>query len=133
MTANWNEDEIKSTFAEWRKADRGATPPFEPMYAAAQARATARASTAPRRRAVLAAAALVVAAAGWLSLEMRAPHPVPRLARGTPTVALSEWRSPTAFLLQGPGDMLVNTVPTVSAGSAELNALGVHAGNRRSS
>ena len=133
MTANWNDDEIKRTFAEWRKGDRGHSPPFDAMYAAAQAGATARASTAPWRRGILAAAALVVAAAGWLSLETRAPQSAPRPARGAPAVPLSEWRSPTAFLLLGPGDVLVKTVPTVSAGSAELNVLGVRAGNRRPS
>ena len=133
MTANWNDDEIKRTFAEWRKAERGQTPPFDAMYSAAQTGAAARASAPTWRRAALAAAALVVAAAGWLSIETRATHSRSRAAGGTPTVAFSAWRSPTAFLLQGPGDMLVKTVPTVSAGSAELNVLGVHAGNRRSS
>jgi hypothetical protein len=48
-----------------------------------------------------------------------------------PTVSLSEWRSPTAFLLQGPSDLLVKTVPTFSATSVELDALGVRAAHRR--
>jgi len=133
MTADWNDDEIKRAFTEWRKSDSGLSPPFAGMYAAAQAGATARASIGPWKRGALAAAALVVGAAGWLLLEPRAPQSASRLAREVPMAPLSEWRSPTAFLLLGPGDVLVKTIPTVSAGSAELNVLGVRAANRRPS
>lgn len=134
MPGDWNDDEIKRRFAEWRAADTGKAPPFDATYRAAGARATRRAVTAPWRRVAQAAVILVVAGAGWLSLHRHVPPSSSQVATaGTPPLALSEWRSPTAFLLQGPSDALVKTVPTFSADSVELNALGVHAGRRRPS
>lgn len=134
MTRKWSDNEIERMFAEWRAADTADPPPFDATYAAARARSTKRAAQAPRRRVALAAAVLVVAGAGWLAFFQRAPQSPSRVAgRETPIHSLSEWRSPTAFLLRGPGDVLLTTVPTFSAESAELNSLGVRAGHRRPS
>lgn len=134
MTGDWNDDDIERTFAELRAADRRDAPLFDATYAAALAAARKRAATSPWRRAAAAAAILVVAGGGWLMLHSHVPPSPSRLAhQRAPTPLLSEWRSPTAFLLQGPDDMLVKTLPIISASSADLTALGVRARHRRHS
>lgn len=138
MTDEWNDQDLGKAFAELREGDAATTPPFGPVYAAALAAATRRKAIAPRRRAVSSAAAaavvLAIAGAGWLSLHSRVSPLSPRFAdSGAPAFSLSTWRSPTAFLLHGPNDMLLNTLPTITASPAELNVLGLPAGPRRRS
>jgi len=129
MTRNWNDHDIERAFAEWRTADRSDAPPFDAMYVAARARAARRAAVSPWRRTAVAAALIVAVAAGWALFYSRASQS--RLAKGGPLAAsLTEWHSPTAFLLQDPGDLLVKTVPTFSTTFTELNALGVRATHR---
>jgi hypothetical protein len=125
MMADWSDEAIERAFAEWRAEHEGDVPPFGAVFAAAQAGAARRAAIAPWMRTAVAAAVLIVAGAGWLVLRPRAPR--------APAVSLSEWRSPTAFLLDSPSDLLVKTVPNIPATTPELNALGVHAGRRRHS
>jgi hypothetical protein len=132
MTGDWSDDEIKNAFAEMRASDTDEAPRFDATYAAAQARVARRASVAPWKRAAMAASVLLVAVLGWLSLQSQLAQSPSRLTQGR-IRSLSEWRSPTAFLLQGPSDLLIRTVPTISATSADLNALGVRAGHRRPS
>ncbi len=132
MTGEWKDDDMERAFAEWRAGDARDAPLFSATYAAAMNAATKRPATAPWQRTAAAATILAVAAGGWLTLHERLPQVTTRFPEGgVPAPALSTWRSPTAFLLQGPSDMLTTTLPTISASFADLHALGVHAGHQR--
>ena len=137
MMGDSHDDDLEKLFADLRAADQRDAPPFGSIYVAALANAHKRAATvAWRRTATVAAAAVILLAAGseWLVLRSRDSRSPSRLSSpASATVSLSEWRSPTAFLLNGPGDLLLKTVPIISASSAELNALGVRAAPRRHS
>ncbi len=108
------DEELKRAFAELQAGDRRHTPPFEAVLAAARAR-TAR----PHSRVPLAAAAAAVLllAAGAVTLR--------RLHSGTSqgALAVSEWQSPTAFLLRMPHADLLASVPRVSTSAINLDAL----------
>lgn len=42
------------------------------------------------------------------------------LRHAAPALAIASWRSPTAFLLQGPGDDILRTVPGASSSIVRL-------------
>jgi hypothetical protein len=51
---------------------------------------------------------------------VRRPHRHQSSAR-VPVPLISQWRSPTAFLLKTPGDELLRTVPRLGASAVEIN------------
>lgn len=122
MKRELGDDDIRRSFAELRAADERAAPRFDATLAAARAAAPRRA--APWRRLVAAAAVLLIAAGGaWFAMRQ---HRGSLESAAVPAAAsLSRWRSPTAFLLDGPGDMLIKTVPSITTSTEELKALGV--------
>jgi anti-sigma-K factor RskA len=132
VLGEWNDERIERAFAEWRATEMRDVPPFDKMHAQARHRAaTADAMRLPSGawRWVAAAAAVFVAiGVGSFVLHQRRGRS-PGLMSRTPN--LSDWRSPTAFLLQGTGDALITTVPTVSTATIELKALGVSINHRR--
>jgi hypothetical protein len=102
---------VREAFDELRKAEAGLVPPFERVWAAAQARA--RPGGRLRVAARLAWGALLAAAAAVALL-------VTRGGNGPPALALAAWRSPTEFLLRTPGDTMLRSVPLLSASVVEV-------------
>jgi hypothetical protein len=101
MTPPLNDAELGRLFADLRAADAQWVPPFAAVEAALH--------TGRRRRPRVAlwwaaAAAVLLAAAGAAFLARRSAPPPP---------SLSQWRSPTEFLLRSPGDALLG-LPQVS-------------------
>jgi len=117
MTRDPGDDQLERLFAELRQADADAAPAFSTVWRAAAERATRR----PRAPAALRIAAAVLlplaVGVGAAVLLHRAPP------RAVATTALTTWRSPTAFLLRGPGDGMLQTVPAVSASVVRLELL----------
>lgn len=90
---------LRARFTNLRQEDRSAAPPFE---------RTAAAKTASSRRGsfvriALAAVALLAIAALWVWRTRRAIDAAPR--------ELAAWSSPTAFLLETPGQQLLHQTP----------------------
>jgi len=83
---------------------RGAEPPpaFRARVVAAAETAAAKRWTQPAWAGALAAVAVVALAGALLERPAVAPRP---------PVSLSEWRSPTDWLLRTPGDALLRTTP----------------------
>ena len=124
MKREWEDDEIRRSFAELRAADERGAPRFDATLAAARTAARHRAAPAPWRRLVAAAAVLGIATGGaWFA--MRRHRGSLESAAVPAATSLSRWRSPTAFLLEGPGDMLIKTLPSITTSPEELKALGV--------
>lgn len=89
--------DIRESFAQLRRDDERQAPSFVKTWEAAAAR------TGKRPALALAAAAIVlIAGALWIV----APQQPAR-----PAAALSQWRSPTASLLETPGRQLLRTTP----------------------
>jgi hypothetical protein len=129
MRREWNDDEIRRAFAELRKEDERATPGFDATLAAARAAqaATRRNSVPALERRIAAAAAFLLIGSGAVWLTWRGYRGTTESTAMTAANSFSHWRSPTAFLLQGPSstDMLVNSLPAIAPSSDELKALGV--------
>jgi hypothetical protein len=126
MTDQWNDDELTRAFSEWREDDARSVPSFEKTLEAARAKGASRDAEAPPTTRTFpgwlrAAAALVlVVGGGWAVIRSRMP--------ATPIVSITEWRSPTDFLLTGATDPLLSTrFPTATSG---LTTLGAHAPTR---
>ncbi len=103
---------IRRLFAQLRATDSRAAPPFATLWEAASVNAVRRARSRPVRRLVTAVGVLV-AAGVVLVVLVRGPAPTPR-------VSLSRWRSPTEFLLHGPGDARLWSVPALSPSAVRL-------------
>ncbi len=120
----WNDDDLHRAFAEWREDDAKQTPTFDGTLGDARARVTSRAL---RRVAWpfawrAAAAMMLVAGAGWFVRRSHAPN-------AATAVALSEWRSPTAFLLDASSDPLLTDTPTFLSNPREFGTLGIRVPN----
>lgn len=123
---NDHDDDLKAIFAELRAEDARATPSFEATLAAARARAdrapepdrdaASRRLRAPATWWRIAAAVVVVAGGSWLAWR-RPPAPV---------VALTDWRSPTDFLLDGARTLTAVTPPPLVTSTPDLTPLGAY-------
>jgi len=93
------DDRLKALFAELRVRDERETPDLSGLLA--------RPRSAPRRspRALLVPAAGLAAGAAVLVFVLRSERPAPE--------PISQWRSPTAFLLQTPDTGLLAGAPRV--------------------
>lgn len=111
MTDQWPDSHIRRLFAQLRTADSQAVPPFAALWQTASVNAARRTRLRALRRRATAVGVLV--AAGVVLVVMLRPAPAPR-------VALSRWRSPTEFLLHGPGDARRWSVPALSASAVRL-------------
>jgi hypothetical protein len=96
-----NEDWIRENFAQLRRADERQAPSFAETWEAANSRAGRHAEPA-FRLATAAAAIVLLIGATWL-VRGRPP--------ARPAAQLSQWRSPTASLLETPGLQLLRTTP----------------------
>lgn len=119
MTERFEDDSLQRRFAEMREDESGNAPDLDAVLARALARK--RAPARSNHRALAAAAAVVLALGlGWASIRLRAhSSAIPDAA----SVAISQWRSPTAFLLEGPSDALLRTVPAITAMPPELRSV----------
>ena len=119
MPEPWSDDDLRRELAELRRQDERSAPDFESMWARARADAVGR--RVRRRVQLVAAAALVLMVAGAvLAARSRGRTERPSAAELTRTAPLSQWRSPTAFLLDGATSDLLRTVPLIPALPLEL-------------
>ena len=124
MTDEWNDDDLTRAFADMRAHDARTLPPFAATLEAARARATASAAQAgwrlvtPSRWLRVAATLAIVAGGSWFALHTRTPLPS--------SLSLSEWRSPTAVLLEGATDPLLHSAPRFPTTTSALAAPGTH-------
>jgi len=110
MRHEGEEKELRRLFREWRQAEGLQAPPFERSWA--QAQAGRRRAADPWRPLCWAAGGALLAA---LSLVAVFNPRVPYTAGPTAAVSVSQWRSPTDFLLQSPGDPLLRSLPRLGA------------------
>ena len=89
MTGKWDDDRLRRAFAELRAKPEADAPSFAAVVDAARKADARRAGTPSFARALAAAVVLVVGGGLWLGLASKQP----------PVAPLSEWRSPTEFLL----------------------------------
>lgn len=101
--------DLRQAFADLRRADAEAAPPFERL----RAHAVRPGRRLAPGRALLVAASL--AAAVIAGLAVRRPHPAP-----PPPVSIEEWAAPTDFLLETPGLEIVQTVPSIGTEGRSL-------------
>ncbi len=113
-TMDGPDDDLRAAFDELRAHDAGRAPSFEAVLAAARAKACERRPRTPLR----AAAAVLVLVASGAALVLL----LHRQGTRTAAFSLSEWRSPTAFLLRMPGDAILRRVPAVSESVVNLGA-----------
>jgi hypothetical protein len=132
MTERFDDDALRRRFDELRQEELQGAPEFDDVLARALARR--RAPTHPSVRVLAAAAAIVLATGlGWVAFG---PHRVSSRPRETERVAaISQWRSPTAFLLEGPSDSLLRTLPSITIMPPELRSVlqaGAHVQEKKS-
>ena len=139
MKLNLEENKLRELFLELRREDEGAAPPFNEAWETA----SSPLRQMRWRRYVLrvTAAAAMLAALGVAVIRFISPLPAQRLAPGLisdravpangsvssslpwqSTVLISQWRAPTDFLLQSPGEELLKAVPRPGQSQNDLPA-----------
>jgi hypothetical protein len=99
------DDDLRARFAELRRTEEAATPPFI-FPSLGRAERNRRWLTA---RLIAVGVCVLVAASVFLA-RLGSPRP----ERNVKTVAsITEWKSPTDFLLKTPGNELLRTVPAI--------------------
>ena len=97
-----NEDrQLYDFFGKMKRTDAEAAPGFESVLR-------------PHRRHLWVWAPAVAVAVAVLALSVRPP------SAGPTGVTISEWRSPTAFLLQAPGGAFLRELPAVGRVNQEV-------------
>ncbi len=112
------EERIDKLFQELREEDERHAPSFAHDWNLALSR-----RDRPRRRwaawrLAAGAAALIVLGAGWW---MFSPVSVP--VADPPSLLMSQWRSPTEFLLRTPGEHLFKRVPRLDESLVNVKAV----------
>lgn len=133
MNHDRDAEKIRELLHELKKEDERLAPTFARHWERALSQ-TGKAR--PFRRVFpVAAAVLLIVLGGLLVLFFRPltnpPSPMRTPAPGTPTTEppsppvplISQWRSPTDFLLKAPGDPLLKTVPRLGESLVEMEAL----------
>ena len=100
--------DLRERFVALRREEEAGAPAIERLLARAKARAGGKARRLGRPALALAAAAAVLLVIALLSL--REP------ASSVPVPPITEWRSPTDFLLQTPGREVLETLPRFGEG-----------------
>jgi hypothetical protein len=114
MTHDSGDEDLQRRFAALREHDARSIPGFDALVRRAAARPLRRG----RRAALVAAGITVLVVAGAVGT----------LLLRRPAFALATWRSPTEFLLHGPGEEILRAVPSVSASVVRLE-VGAAAGH----
>jgi hypothetical protein len=100
-----SDEDLRERFAAWRREDAMRAPAFDRVLRTA-ARPVARPTA---QLAAVAGIVLSVAAVLFWSIQLRE-----RTARHAETaIPLADWRSPTDFLLETPGNALLREVPRI--------------------
>ena len=97
-----DDESLREMFEQARAADAAAAPSLDAVLAG-------------RRRLrglVLAPVAALVLVALVVTFNQQSPPPA--------EISITEWRSPTAFLLEPPGDVVLYGVPSVGSSDAEV-------------
>jgi hypothetical protein len=110
MKSEWSDEDLTGAFEDLREHDARTAPPFAAVHEAALARGRARRHRSWFPAAAVAAIVLVT----LFALRARPAYP--------PAPPLSQWRSPTAFLLESSGDRLIKTVPSFPTHPPTLGA-----------
>ena len=132
MTDEFDDDTLRRRFAELRQAESQTAPELDDVLTRALARRRAPAH-ASRPIFAVAAAAVLALGLGWFASRPRGGAPPQPDSRGV--AALSQWRSPTGFLLEGPSDSLLRTMPTITTMPPELRSVlraGAHVQEKQS-
>src|SRR5437867_3640560 len=109
MKSDLEETQLKQLFADLRQQDERTTPSFGATWHSAMARSEAvRPSLAWFRLSTLTAVLIGVAVA--VSVFLPRSRTEPRQAQPV-SLTISQWQSPTDFLLTTPGEQLLKTVP----------------------
>ena len=104
--------DLDRRFAALRRLEREEGPPFRRVWAAA---GRSRRSWTPRPLRLATGGAAVVAAALLSAWLVALKVPAPPYASGP---SISDWQSPTAFLLRTPGQELLREPPALGRGFA---------------
>ena len=122
MDRYWKEKRIKDLFDELKEEDKRLAPSFAKVWGAAASRGEK--SHHPRRalRTAVAAATLIVVIGFAVIFYRQSSRPrTPPTAESA--MLLSEWRSPTDFLLRSPKDQFMKTVPRLGESLFELKVI----------
>ena len=116
MNKDSERDEVAEWFHQLRQIEERTAPPFDRVLNAARARVARRQSHRLY---------YIVGAAAALFAFLVAPVPW-RQGTGVPpvqTTSISQWKSPTDFLIDTPGQKLLKTVPRIGDGFIDMRAL----------
>jgi len=120
MSKERERQEVAGWFRQLRQADEQGAPSFEDVLNTARRRAARR----PAQRlylqlAVVATLVLFLAlpALWWQMRRQAARHSAIQAA------SISQWKSPTDFLIETPGRNLLKTVPRIGDGLIDMQAL----------
>ena len=117
MSRESNDPAIRELFRALRLEDERLAPSFARVWAAAASR-TAELRRPSRALARLAAAAAVLTMAGVATVVLRQQTRPP-----SQEMSISQWRSPTSFLLASPSEPLLKTVPQLSKPVVEIKMI----------
>jgi type VI protein secretion system component VasF len=111
-----NDRDLRDSFAALRGEQEARAPEFviPPRPVSKHGRRNASA----RLLAALACVAAMMAAVLWL----RTPAKTPRRTSDAPIASITNWKSPTNFLLDTPGRELLRTVPAIGVWPADAMA-----------
>ena len=123
MNQDWEEQKLRELFHELKQEDERFAPSFARDWEAALSR-LGKARSPRRLVRVATAAMMLILLIGSVAVFFSHPSRKPALTE-TPgsTIFLSQWRSPTNFLLQSPGEQLLKTVPHLGLSSVEIRAI----------
>ena len=121
MNPNQEEKRFKELFHDLKQEDARLAPSFTKDWEVASSRIGKVSSFGSVARATAALVGLL-ALGGLMSVSFRS-SPRPTVLTGTPVAlsSISQWQSPTDFLLKFPGDSLLKTIPQLGESSLEIN------------
>jgi hypothetical protein len=123
-----DEKQIQEWFQEQRREDEQSAPPFDKTWRAALVRRRVRRSSFIFGKPALAAAAVFLGAAAlllWSGRVRNNQHHFDAAADQVDAIALAritQWRSPTNFLLRTPGHEFLTNVPEIGRTPFNLQA-----------
>jgi hypothetical protein len=120
MNEDREREEIAGWFRHLRQTEERDAPPFDEVWEAARSRATESRSRRLYYRVAAAAAllALLAVPALWRQRRRQAPE-----VTAAQIASISQWKSPTAFLIETPGQELLKTVPRIGDGFMDMRTL----------
>ena len=120
MSEDLGREEIAEWFRELRQTEERDAPPFNEVWEVARSQATRSRSRHLYYRVGTVAALFVFLAVPALWWQNRRQAPDVTVAQ---IASISQWKSPTAFLIETPGQQLLRTVPRIGDGFMDMRAL----------